>query len=109
MAGAGTGGFRDALGNSAMDGRGRRLRLSGSSLLIFGSPLDELLDARPDPGVEAVVGVELPLLFLSDNNVDTDRVSLLGEGSILRLRGDASFEPRALFLEFTESRAFARC
>ena len=39
----GTGGFRGTLDNSAMDGRERRLRLSGSSLLIFGSFLDEPL------------------------------------------------------------------
>lgn len=81
LAGDGTGGFRGTLGNSEIDGRVRRLRLSGSSLLIFGSPLDEPLYVRPDAGVEAAVGVELPLPFLSDDiNVDTDRVSLLGEG-----------------------------
>ena len=57
-----------------------------------------------------VVGVALPLPFVSDNiKVDTDRVSLLGEGSILRLRGDVSLDPRVLFLEFAASRALARC
>ena len=93
-----------------MDGRERRLRLSGSSLLIFGSFLDEPLYVLPDAGVEVVVGVALPLPFVSDNiKVDTDRVSLLGEGSILRLRGDVSFDSRALFLELAASRALACC